>query len=95
MQRKTEQFIVLIQREKFDYTKWRQNLFVGMSGEEISKEAMEFQTSKKKSPDLLKRDTSKLMCEHISSSRECLLASEDVLRRDWERPEEDEAWANL
>ena len=44
---------------------------------------------------LLERDTPKLMREHISSARECLLASEDVLRRDWERPEEDEAWANL
>ena len=47
----TERFIVLIQREKFDYTKWRQNLFVGMSGEEISKKAMEFQALKKKSSD--------------------------------------------
>jgi hypothetical protein len=39
----TERFIALIQREKFDYTKWRKNLFAGMSGEEISKRAMEFQ----------------------------------------------------
>ena len=38
-----ERFISLIQREKFDYTKWRQNLFAGMSGEEISRRAMEFQ----------------------------------------------------
>ncbi|MCP4213550.1 MAG: hypothetical protein GY765_02785 [bacterium] len=38
-----ERFIALIQREKFDYTKWRANLFTGMSGEEISKKAMEFQ----------------------------------------------------
>lgn len=37
-----ERFISLIQREKFDYTKWRENLFKGMSGEEISKRAMEF-----------------------------------------------------
>ncbi len=38
-----ERFVALIQREKFDYTKWRQKLFVGMSGEEISRRAMEFQ----------------------------------------------------
>ena len=25
----------------------------------------------------------------------CMLASESVLSRDWERPEEDEAWAHL
>jgi len=36
----TERFIALIQREKFDYTKWRQRLFIGLSGEEISKQAM-------------------------------------------------------
>lgn len=32
-----ERFIALIQREKFDYTKWRENLFSELSGEEISK----------------------------------------------------------
>jgi len=32
----TERFIVLILREKFDYTKWRENLFDGLSGNEIS-----------------------------------------------------------
>ena len=39
----TERFIALIQREKFDYTKWRENLFDGLSGIEISKKAMAFQ----------------------------------------------------
>jgi len=43
----TERFIALIQREKFDYTKWRENLFKGLSGEEISKKAMEFQKTLK------------------------------------------------
>jgi hypothetical protein len=43
----TERFIALIQREKFDYTKWRKNLFTGMSGEEISKRAMELQEHQK------------------------------------------------
>jgi len=42
-----ERFIALIQREKFDYTKWRENLFDGLSGEEISKKAMEFQNTLK------------------------------------------------
>jgi len=43
----TERFIVLIQRERFDYTKWRENLFDGLSGNEISKKAMEFQDTLK------------------------------------------------
>lgn len=36
-----EKFISLIQLEKFDYTKWRENLFPDSSGAEISKLAME------------------------------------------------------
>lgn len=35
-----EKFITMIQQEKFDYTKWRQNLFVDISGEELSRLAM-------------------------------------------------------
>jgi len=42
----TERFIALIQREKLDYTQWRQNLFAELSGEEISRQAMEFQRRK-------------------------------------------------
>jgi hypothetical protein len=38
-----ERFITLIKRDNFDYTKWRQNLFSGMSGREISNAAMEYQ----------------------------------------------------
>lgn len=30
-----------------------------------------------------------------SEAYQTMLASEAVLRRDWDRPEEDEAWANL
>ena len=41
-----ERFIALIQREKFDYTQWRQNLFAELSGEEISRQAVEFQRRK-------------------------------------------------
>ena len=37
-----ERFVSLIQRDRFDYTKWRQNLFEGMSGDQISKLATEF-----------------------------------------------------
>ncbi len=36
-----EKFITLIQKDKFDYTKWRQDLFNGLTGEEISKLATE------------------------------------------------------
>ena len=36
-----ERFICLIQRERFDYTKWRQTLFQGLTVEEISRRAME------------------------------------------------------
>ncbi len=35
-----ERFIALIQRERFDYTKWRQELDEEQSLEEISHEAM-------------------------------------------------------
>ena len=31
----------------------------------------------------------------MSQTRALMLASEAVLRRDWDRPEEDAAWANL
>ena len=37
-----ERFIVLMNKEPFDYTKWRENLFKGMTIEEISKRAMEY-----------------------------------------------------
>ena len=35
-----ERFVALIQREPFDYTKWRQGLDEDISLEEISKKAM-------------------------------------------------------
>lgn len=39
-----ERFIALIQREPFDYTKWREKgLETPLSIEEISKEAMDYQ----------------------------------------------------
>ena len=36
-----ERFIMLIQKEPFDYTKWQENLFEDMSIEEISEKAAE------------------------------------------------------
>lgn len=35
-----ERFVALIQRDRFDYTAWRQTLFTELSGEEISHRAM-------------------------------------------------------
>ena len=37
-----ERFIMLIQRESFDYTKWQEDLFEDMSIEEISEKSAEF-----------------------------------------------------
>lgn len=37
-----ERFIALIQREPFDYTKWRQDMDEDLSIEEISERAMTF-----------------------------------------------------
>ena len=42
-----ERFIALIQREPFDYTKWRQGLDEDLSIEEISKKAMALRKGKK------------------------------------------------
>lgn len=35
-----ERFIALIQRERFDYTKWRQNMNESLSVEKLSESAM-------------------------------------------------------
>ena len=37
-----ERFIVLIQREPFDYTKWRESLWKGKTAREISADAMKY-----------------------------------------------------
>lgn len=39
-----ERFIVLLNREKFDYTKWRKDLFEEMTIEELSEEAEKYST---------------------------------------------------
>ena len=40
-----ERFVALIQREHFDYTKWRQNMDEDMSLEEISRKAMAYRNN--------------------------------------------------
>ncbi len=37
-----ERFVMLIQKEPFDYTKWQENLFENMTIEEISKKASDY-----------------------------------------------------
>lgn len=44
---------------------------------------------------LAERDALIQSQEPFSSSQDVLWASEAILRQDWERPEEDIAWANL
>jgi len=44
---------------------------------------------------LLERDVADLLAAGDSGARTTMLASEAVLRRDWDRPEEDAAWAHL
>ncbi|MDR1493629.1 MAG: hypothetical protein LBT05_13035 [Planctomycetaceae bacterium] len=44
-----ERFVSILLRDSFDYTEWRRdNLFVGMSVEEISREAMKVHRQFKK-----------------------------------------------
>jgi len=44
---------------------------------------------------LLERDAADLLADGASAARATMLAAEAVLRRDWDRPEEDAAWAHL
>jgi hypothetical protein len=44
---------------------------------------------------LLERDAVDLLVSGENGARATMLASEAVLRRDWDRPEEDAAWAHL
>lgn len=45
-----ERFIALIQREPFDYTKWRKNIDEDLSIEEISAKAMKIRNSQQPVP---------------------------------------------
>ncbi|MDR0926499.1 MAG: hypothetical protein LBO69_01870 [Ignavibacteria bacterium] len=38
-----ERFIAIIKNDNFDYTKWRSNIFAGMSIEEIHRQATQFE----------------------------------------------------
>ena len=40
-----ERFMMLIQKEPFDYTKWQENLFEDMSIKEISQKASEYRAN--------------------------------------------------
>ena len=42
-----ERFVMLLQRDSFDYTKWRENLFDGLSLEELSQKAKEYRQTLK------------------------------------------------
>ena len=42
-----ERFIMLIQKDSFDYTKWRENLFKDMTLEELSQKVMEYRQSQR------------------------------------------------
>ena len=44
---------------------------------------------------LLERETAPALLGKFSESFQTMFASEPVLRRDWDRPEEDAAWASL
>jgi hypothetical protein len=44
---------------------------------------------------LLERDRADLLTKATDDARATMFASEAVLRRDWDRPEEDAAWAHL
>jgi hypothetical protein len=44
---------------------------------------------------LLEREVADLPAADASDARATMLASEAVLRRDWDRQEEDAAWAHL
>jgi len=42
-----ERFIMLIQKEPFDYTQWQENLFEDMSIDEISQKATDYREKQK------------------------------------------------
>jgi hypothetical protein len=46
-----ERFIMLIQKETFDYTKWQENLFEDMTIEEIYNNAAKLRDENKKNKD--------------------------------------------
>jgi len=47
----TERFVMLIQKETFDYTKWQENLFEDMTIEKIYNNAAELRNKNKETRD--------------------------------------------
>jgi len=43
-----ERFVMLIQKDTFDYTKWRENLFEDMTLDELSRKARDYRQSQQK-----------------------------------------------
>ncbi len=46
-----ERFVFLVGKERFDYTKWRDKLFEGLSGREISTSAMKLRREGEQNQD--------------------------------------------
>jgi hypothetical protein len=45
-----ERFIMMIQKDSFNYTKWREKLFDGMTVEELSQRAREYRQAQQGCP---------------------------------------------
>jgi hypothetical protein len=63
-----ERFIMLIKKEPFDYTKWQETLFEGMSVEEISADAAALRARTEKR-EKLKTSSSKIAAAKKSAGR--------------------------
>ncbi|MDR1727518.1 MAG: hypothetical protein LBT74_06270 [Acidobacteriota bacterium] len=46
-----ERFVFLVNQEQFDYTSWQQNLYPGMSAQEVSRMASQRQHAKRIAAD--------------------------------------------
>ncbi len=64
-----ERFIMLIQKEPFDYTEWQQGLFEDMSIEEISRKAAEYrETSAQEEKEFFLAGSKKSMSKHFEKA---------------------------
>ena len=64
-----QRFIALIQREPFDYTKWREGLDEDLPIETISRKAMELRKKTDDQQDTLDRDSAAFPESSVSSMR--------------------------
>lgn len=62
-----ERFISIIQKEKFDYTKWRENLFEDMTLDELSSKAMKYYN--KQNPPAKKTTKTKTRIKSIKEKK--------------------------